>query len=104
MFPASGPLRGTAGQDGSIHPALSLTRRGAPFGAAGVHHNRGYGGINPHHQFRNETIFMGNHLRFNDAHKASPRRWGTPRSDIDILPVNLTRQIVTCPRPHRGQG
>jgi hypothetical protein len=24
------------------------TRRGAPSGAAGVHHNRGHGGLNPH--------------------------------------------------------
>ena len=40
------------------------SRRGASFGAAGVHQNRGYGDINPHHRFWNVTIFMGNHLKF----------------------------------------
>jgi len=37
------------------------TRRGAPFGAAGVHRTREYGGINPYPRFLKEAIFMGNH-------------------------------------------
>ena len=36
-------------------------RRGASFGAAGVHRNRGYGGIKPRNQF----------MRFTDFHRTS---------------------------------
>jgi len=39
--PPQGPSRGTAGQCG-FSKYQSLTRRGAPFGATGVHHNRGH--------------------------------------------------------------
>jgi hypothetical protein len=45
----------------------SGTRRGATFGAAGVHPNWGYGGVNPHHHFLNRAIFMRNPHLFSFA-------------------------------------
>jgi hypothetical protein len=36
------------------------TRRGAPFGAAGVHRTREYGGSIPTIDSKKEAIFMGN--------------------------------------------
>ncbi len=62
-FPASGPLRGTAGQDGSISQPFfqpSGTRRRALSGAAGVHRTREYGGSIPTIDSKKEAIFMGN--------------------------------------------
>ena len=36
--------------------------RGRPVGGGGTYHNRGMGGLNPHHSPRKISMFMGNHV------------------------------------------
>jgi hypothetical protein len=64
-LPASGPLRGTAGQiTGLMLMQLVDPPRGRPAGGGGVHPSRGHGGLNPHHRDGIHSIFMGN-LQYN---------------------------------------
>jgi hypothetical protein len=96
-FPASGPLRGTAGQDGSISQ-ISLTIRNP---AAGRPSGRrafiatGNIGINPHNRSLKGSDFHGKSLDINhDAPGGSaPPAWASPVFDYAVLPVYNPREI-----------